>query len=44
MTQLQQKTDQLAFSVVQIKKYLLVVLKIQSCVKIAPEYKGTYKL
>ena len=45
MTKLQDKTDQLALTIVKIRNsYSVVFLKIQSCIKIAPQYESTYKL
>ena len=45
MTTLQHKTDQLALTIAKIRNSNSVVfLKIQSCIKIAPQFEGTYKL
>ena len=45
MTKLQHKTDQLALTIVKIRNsHSVVFFKIQSCIKIAPYFEGTYKL
>ena len=45
MTKLQHKTDQLALTIVKIRnRHSVVFFKIQSCIKIAPYFEGTYKL